>query len=135
MGNRGLDHVSVRGLRELAAGAGVPVTVRGGCMEPHLPDGRRVEVRAARRLWPGDVVAVAAAGRPLSVHRVVGYRRFHGGWRLVTAGDAAPGPDRPVRPAQVIGRVVMSIPFRHRVRALWRFAGWSLAAAARRLCG
>ncbi|HEY0781001.1 MAG TPA: S24/S26 family peptidase, partial [Thermoanaerobaculia bacterium] len=75
---------ALSGLRELAREGPIAVAVRGGCMAPLVVDGGRVEIVAARRYWPGDVVAFAAADGRLSLHRLLGYRPLGGRLAFVT---------------------------------------------------
>ena len=114
-------------LTELAAEAPVALTVRGDCMVPLLTDGQRVEVKAARRYWPGDVIAFSSPTGELVVHRVIGYRSRRGRVVLQTRADASGTLDQPVAPARVLGRVEgLRVGAGARLRALWRFARLAL---------
>ncbi len=124
----------VEGLRQLAAEAPLTVTVAGHSMEPHLPPGSVVEVRPARRYWPGDVLAFRDHRERFTTHRLIGYLPARGGLRLVTQGDAQRAPDRPLAPARILGRVtggecprrVARPPLADRLAALLRFLRYGL---------
>lgn len=74
--------------RDLEAAGWIGVTLRGGCMEPALREGRRVLVRRGDDPRPGDVALIDARGW-LEVHRIVA--RFGLGPRrwFVHMGDAS----------------------------------------------
>lgn len=93
-------------LREMARERPVAVTVRGGCMEPAIADGDRVEVAPARLYWPGDVIVFQAADGRWLAHRLLGWRWWRGGPAAVTRGDSCPCHDAPVPPERILGRVV-----------------------------
>ncbi len=87
----------------LAAGHTLTVHVRGYSMFPWLRPGDliRVEPVDATSLRPGDVILFRAGGVAIT-HRLL---RWKDG-RLITKGDAAPCPDRPLSPVEVAGRVI-----------------------------
>ncbi len=93
-------------LREMARESPVELTVRGSCMAPRLADGERVQIVAARRYWPGDVVAFQAPDGRLRLHRLLGYRPASGQLACVTQGDHCPCHDDPVPLDRVLGRIV-----------------------------
>ena len=64
-------------------------------MDPVIPGGARVRVRATRLPWPGDVIAVGRDDGQTLVHRVVGYRLTRSGLAVVTCSDRARDPDPP----------------------------------------
>lgn len=117
-------------LAELAAEAPLEVVARGGSMGPALADGARLEVRAARRYLPGDVVVFVNGAGDRVVHRLLGALPGRGGWRYVTRGDAAARADGLVPRARLIGRVtggevaaeLIRVPLAARLAALGRFA-------------
>lgn len=72
-------------------------------------------------IWPGDVLAIARTAvkdvakgdlvlsrrdRRLVVHRVIEMLLEDGATRVVTRGDAMPGPDQPIRAHDVLGKVI-----------------------------
>ena len=81
----------------------LPAAFGGVSMRPAIPPGGRVRVLCGTGPGVGDVCAFVGAGR-LIVHRVAAVSA-DGAW-LVTRGDANLLPDAPIRPAQVLGRVV-----------------------------
>ncbi|MCS7221692.1 MAG: signal peptidase I [Anaerolineae bacterium] len=87
----------------LASGRALTVRVRGYSMFPWLRPGDlvRVEPVDVMTLHPGDVI-LFRAGNLAITHRLL---RWKDGF-LITKGDAAPCPDRPLSPAEVAGRVV-----------------------------
>jgi len=92
----------------LASFPHVRLTVTGACMEPALPSGRIVRVRAAERRPPrwGDVVLVRQADG-LRLHRLVWgppVASAVGWWR--TKADRGPALDARVRREDVLGTVV-----------------------------
>jgi signal peptidase I len=91
----------VAGLR---AGRAVLATVAGHSMWPALRAGDRVRIGPVPAGFvpaPGDVVAVAGQAG-IVVHRVIAAA----GGRVSTWGDGAAAGDRPVRPEDIVGRVV-----------------------------
>lgn len=120
---RGADRSPLaEALGRMASEAPVRLIVRGGCMRPLLDEGQAVEIRQARRYWPGDVVAFPSPAGRLVVHRVIGYRPRRGRLWLQTRADASGTLDPPVAPRRVLGRVLgVAVPARDRLRALWRF--------------
>lgn len=117
-------------LRELAREGGIPLTVAGGCMAPRLPEAGVVEVDTARFYWPGDVLAFQGADGRFAVHRLLGYRLYHGRFAFVTRGDGSPVHDFPVPPSRVLGRARVPVALPDRLRALAR--GLSLFFRRRR---
>jgi signal peptidase len=94
---------------------GAVLTVRSGSMEPSYPVGSVVVVwpTPPERVGVGDVVTFVDPQRGANVtHRVVEVDTGLDGRRsFVTRGDANDGPDaRPVREAQLVGRVVATVP-------------------------
>jgi hypothetical protein len=82
-------------------------TVKGTSMEPTIPDGTRVRIRAsdAAALQVGEVVACVSKGA-LFAHRVVHFRpRGPGGPCVITRGDNLALCDPPTRASEVLGRV------------------------------
>jgi hypothetical protein len=131
-------------LRDLARAQPIELVISGHCMQPGIGPGSRVQVRARRAYWPGDILVFEAVDGRLLAHRLVGYRWWPvRGLRLVTCADAAARGDAPIEPRRVIGRVcggevdtaVSAIPLAERLRALARFATLSATAASRRLRG
>jgi signal peptidase len=103
-------------------------------MRPFLKDGDVIEVSPveAQAVRIGDVILYRSpAGRAI-VHRVIGLdgNGQNGADGLTTKGDAMPGADEPVRPEQVLGRVVAVERERKRVETdgwLQRLLGVCLA--------
>jgi hypothetical protein len=100
-------------------------------MLPLLQPGCRVVIAPRRIYLPGDIVAFRSDKGNLLVHRVLGYRPYIFGLYIQTAGDAAPSLDRPIRRADILGRVVegdchseiFRIPLSTRIAAISRLAG------------
>jgi hypothetical protein len=129
---------AAQALHDLARESPVALRVRGNCMEPALAPGELIAVRAARFYWPGDIVAFAAAGGGLTVHRVIGWRpavwtRPWAGWLVWTQADDAALPDAPVPPARLVGRVGASPRLRARTAAAVRLVRHLAYRAASRL--
>lgn len=128
----------VRALRSLASDAPVKLRVAGECMSPLAASGALLLIARKKRYWPGDVIAFRAASGSLLLHRLIGFRPRGGAFDLVTQGDGCSTHDAPVRGEQVIGKVcggdcapeLARVPFRHRLKAVVRFAG----VVRRRLC-
>lgn len=113
-------------------------------MQPGIAPGSRVQVRARRAYWPGDVLVFEACDGRLLAHRLVGYRWSPArGLRLVTCADAAARGDAPIEPRRIIGRVcggevdaaAAAVPLAQRLRALARFVALTAEAAAKRARG
>lgn len=105
-------------LRDLAREGPVEVTVRGGCMAPHLADGETVRVVAARIYWPGDVVAFRSGDGRLRLHRLLGYRPWGRRIAVVTRGDGCPCHDGAVPLDRLLGRLAEPVRLADRLRAL-----------------
>jgi len=104
------------------------LTVRSGSMEPTISRGDLIVVRpvAFDKVTEGDVVLFTAGGDAIpTVHRVAGINEFelrirdaatgaetvHTERRLVTKGDANPGPDTgEVQAGDVLGTVWFTVP-------------------------
>lgn len=91
-------------------------TVLTGSMQPGMPPGTMIAVRAASidDVRVGDVVTYQIrSGDPAVVtHRVVGTTSSTGGERLlVTRGDANDVDDPPVQREQLRGTVIMAVPY------------------------
>lgn len=114
-----VDSRTFTALREAAAGERVAIVVRGRCMEPHLPAGEAVEVRARRVYLPGDVIVFRTPTGPLAIHRVLGWRPAG----LVTRGDHCAEHDAPVRREAIVGAVCMRVGALDRLRALLHLLG------------
>lgn len=109
-----MDRRAIAFLRDLAREGPAPVVVRGHCMEPAVPSGSEVSVRARRVYLPGDVIIFRSRAGVLAAHRVLGWRP--GG--LVTKGDRCESHDSAVSLAEIIGAVDAPIRFMVRVLAL-----------------
>jgi hypothetical protein len=120
-------------LRELARERPLTVIVRGDCMAPRLRDGDRVAVAAARRYWPGDVVAFHTREGRIALHRLLGYRLLGGRLACVTRGDRASLPDAPLAPGRLLGKAAVPATFADRVRAVLALLALALSAARRRV--
>jgi Peptidase S24-like len=120
-------------LRQLARELPIAVTVRGDCMAPRLRDGDRVAVAAARRYWPGDVVAFHTPQGRIALHRLLGYRWLGGRLACVTRGDRCGRADAPLPPGRLLGRAAVAPTPADRARAMLAFLALALRAARRRL--
>jgi len=100
----------------------VRVRVTGRSMYPYLRGGEVVTIRPAR-VEPfgfGDLILARGPGGTLVLHRVIG-RTVEGAW--LTKGDGLRAPDAPVRPADVLGVVVLIQDGAENVRRLDTRAG------------
>jgi hypothetical protein len=115
------DHgTRLRAARELlAAFPSARLGVRGGCMEPSVPDGRTVVLADARTHPPrfGDVV-LARQGEGLVLHRLVWAPWGARAWR--TQADRAPSFDGRLRREDVLGTVLAVEGRRESPRRRWR---------------
>lgn len=95
----------------------VPLTILSGSMAPSMPPGSLAVVRPvdATRAQVGDVLSYEPEpdDPTLVTHRVIAVTKDASGTVALTfQGDANPAPDeRPVRPEQVQGSVVYSVPY------------------------
>jgi hypothetical protein len=97
-------------------------------MTPHLTEGARVYVQAARWYWPGDVVVLHAWDGGWLVHRVIGGYPGHRGWRWLTQADRAARPDAAVPADHILGKLcagecaqrLIGVPLYDRLWALSR---------------
>jgi signal peptidase len=95
----------------------VPLTILSGSMAPTMPPGSLAVVRPfdATQARIGDVLSYEPLpdDPTLVTHRVIAVTRDgRGEVSLTFQGDANPAPDeRPVRPEQVQGSVVYSVPY------------------------
>lgn len=144
-GASSLDHERrlMRGLRALAGDQPLRMRVLGECMAPLARDGELVEIAPARFYWPGDVIAFRRVDGTFVVHRLVGYRpRFRRlALVMITQGDQCASWDAPLSIDQVIGKIrggecsplLVTVPLRHRLRTIVRFAGLASARLLLRL--
>jgi hypothetical protein len=103
-------------------------------MAPHLADGARVEVRRARRYWPGDVAVFRNGAGWLTAHRALGRLPHRSEPRYWTAADRATEPDGALRHSDVVGKLcggdcdpaVVRVPSTQRLRSAARFARFAL---------
>ncbi|QQR73812.1 MAG: S24/S26 family peptidase [Holophagales bacterium] len=125
-------------LRALAFEAPLSARVVGSCMAPLLTDGMRIEVRARRVYFPGDLIAFAA-GDGLFVHRFLGYA-WKGRLLLLSQADNASRRDAVIDADRVLGRVcggeapprAIAVPLADRLRASALWVKW---CASRLLAG
>jgi len=98
----------------LKSGRRVRFRATGGSMRPAIREGDILVVAPARpdELAPGDIV-LSRVGRKLTAHRLVEVTRagVPGGqavapFRVVCRGDAACGPDLPLDPSHILGKVI-----------------------------
>lgn len=95
--------------RLLSAGYGVRFRAHGGSMRPAIRDGETVTVEVVEpaAVKPGDVLLYRHKHRPVA-HRVV---QIHQDGDAVVAfvlrGDAKAACDAPVKPEQILGRVLL----------------------------
>jgi len=91
------------------------LTVSGSSMEPVISEKDVVVVLPASQLETGDIIVYKheIEGKEfLFTHRIVAIEYGDGYARLITKGDNLPAPDNYfVRSSQVIGTVVLIIPF------------------------
>jgi signal peptidase len=118
----------------------VPLTILSGSMAPTMPPGSLAVVRPvdATQARIGDVLSYEPLPNDptLVTHRVIAVTRdSRGEVSLTFQGDANPAPDdRPVRPEQVQGSVVYSVPYfgwvtnRLNVGPGARYAAWAAYA-------
>ena len=117
-------------LRELARTGPLPMRVRGICMQPWIDDDAHVEIRAADRYWPGDVLAVRTEDGRILLHRLLGAYPTRTGLRYLTRGDRSLRPDAAVRHHAILGRLAAGHcttaaahpPLAHRARSLGAFS-------------
>jgi len=83
------------------------VTVQSGSMQPAISVGSLVLVKPAGE-YAVDEVITFKTGRAPTTHRI---NRIEAGV-IITKGDANDTPDsEPVRPENIIGKVVLSLPY------------------------
>lgn len=122
-------------VRSLTRDETFTVTVKGECMLPWIENGTPLHITQARFYWPGDVVVALSRNGHYLVHRVIGVYHRQGGVRLLTQADSALLPDISISSSDILGKVtgggchpyVISVPFSHRLKALLRFAHFSVA--------
>lgn len=87
--------------------------VSSGSMEPTITTGSLILTSAAERYQVGDVITWSERRGSLpTTHRIIGERLQNGRLVYETQGDANDDPDpRPVRNDEVIGKVVLSVPY------------------------
>lgn len=127
-----LNVALVSALALFAAGAVLPaltggtaLTVMTGSMAPSLPPGHILVYQPvnADTLKTGDVIAYQpdtniTGGIPIT-HRVIEVDSNDGHTsQVIVQGDANPAPDKPVKPGQIIGKMVYYIPFAGMLRVL-----------------
>lgn len=83
--------------------------VESGSMEPTIPTGAVVVVRAAETYAVGDVVTFQRRGdAAATTHRIIALEDGD----FIMQGDANNVADMtPVRPAEVVGRVMVTVPY------------------------
>jgi hypothetical protein len=92
-------------------------------MSPCLVDGSLVRIAAARRLLPGDILAYRDGNGRMVLHRLIGYYRRQGHWRLLLQADSAMRPDPGIAGERVLGKAIeVQIPLGHRLWATLRYA-------------
>jgi signal peptidase I len=94
-------------LREvLDAGHAARFRASGDSMYPaiHSGDYLRIVPCDASKLRIGDII-LASTERGLTAHRIVRIRGAEGSLRITMRGDNALRSDRPVAPAEILGRV------------------------------
>ena len=114
-----MDRRAITLLRDLARETESTVVVRGDCMEPLLPSGTEMRVRAKRVYLPGDVIVFRTRAGELAAHRVLGWRPAG----LVTKGDHCVIHDAPVAGEDIVGAIAMRVSWRERLRAIAALAG------------
>lgn len=130
----------------LKLGHCVRIPTVGTSMYPHIRYGEVIHIQPARLsgLAIGDV-AVYVAGRRMVAHRVVSKGKDEHGPFVVTKGDSFPASDAPVRPEQVLGKVVavekgrrrlaLDTPWRRRLNQFYAWVSplspWTYPAAGK----
>ncbi len=85
--------------------------VSSGSMSPAIRAGDLVFVRASRAYRAGDVITYQPEGAACTTHRISEVVEEEGETLYVTRGDANErADDRRVRPAEVVGKVVLTLP-------------------------
>lgn len=116
----------------LKLGHRVRIPTVGTSMHPFIRYGQVIHIQSATMsgLAVGDIV-VYVSGRRMVAHRVLKKGRDEEGPFLLTKGDSFSAFDAPVRPEQVLGKVVAVEKGRRRVnpaspwrRPLNRFCAW-----------
>jgi hypothetical protein len=120
---------TVSGLRELLRTGALPVRVVGACMAPAIESGALLQLRPARRLWPGDVVALATPDGRVLAHRVLGCARG----RVFTQADASRAPDGVASRERLLGRLGVGVGPADRLRAAARLLALVLGRIRSRL--
>jgi hypothetical protein len=114
-------------LRQLALES-IPIRIRGQCMSPPLRAGSLVRVRRQRGYWPGDILVYRNREGILLAHRLLGYYRRQGRWRLLIQADSARRPDAGAHLEQVLGKALgVRVPWWQRLRAVGRYLSFALA--------
>ena len=105
-------------------------------MRPCLDDGEAVRILDRGALLPGDIVAYCDDDGRMVLHRLIGWYRRNGSWRLLLQADSARRPDRGIPRERALGKAVdIPVPLRHRIRATGRYAWFAVAATAGRARG
>lgn len=94
-------------LQEAASKGGFRFPVTGRCMEPLIKDGDMLEIRARRVYVPGDVIVFRGCDGCLTVHRLLGFYRRGGIWKLVTRADDGSCADAAVPAKDLVGAVIV----------------------------
>lgn len=91
----------------LACGQTVRFTAPGHSMHPVIRHGDALLVTPLEHTaHPGDILLYRDAGGHPVAHRLIGFAAEDGAPALILKGDSAAAPDLPIRPAQVLGRVM-----------------------------
>ncbi len=113
-------------LREIADN-GFFVREKGTCMSPCLGDGSPVRIAVGRLFLPGDILAYCDNNQRMVLHRLIGYYRCGGRWRLLLRADSARRPDRGITGERVLGKAIdVEIPLRHRVWSALRYTKFAI---------
>ncbi len=116
-----------RQLQDIAADDGVTVRIVGDCMQPILRSGVHVQIVRTRFWWPGDVLVFRDSTGRMVAHRLLGFYRRNGRWKLLTQADSARRPDQAVYPEQVLGKAVdIPVTVVCRIRAYTRYLQFAL---------
>jgi hypothetical protein len=90
----------------LAGGTTVRIRVTGMSMAPFLTGGEFLTIAPAPRdPAPGDILLYRGDGGAIIIHRLLGKAPGTDGERLLLKGDGLAGPDDPVLPGEILGRV------------------------------
>lgn len=125
-------------LSAMADGEEAVFQVVGECMEPAVSHQASVRLERPNFFIPGDIIAFYSPNlQRLLMHRLLGYVRRRGAWKIMTMSDQGAKPDPLVDVSAVIGRVIAQggwtyrISFVERLKAICLYGLWCLRYTAR----